>query len=519
MKWEKMICILFTIIVLQNVLWAQKIIQGTVRNKETQEPLANTNIQILGTYRGTISNAEGEYILTVEQLPATILFTYIGYKSEKIVIKKDSPPEHNINLQPIAIKMKPIVFTGEDPAVSIMREVIDRKKKWRKKLQTYIADSYSRVVAENDTSIACILESTSKVYWHKQKGSREVIESKNSTINIPSTWNFAAASYQSNFYDDNIEIQGAEFIGPTHPKALKYYTFHLENEKVINEKTIFDISVTPKTRLHPAFVGHIQVLDKEFAMIEIDLEPSDAFKLPFPIKEFDLSCEQQFSNYGKNFWLPVDVRIEGKIKIGMVGFEMPVIKYKQIARMADYSINCSLPDSLFEKEKASIMDSPQIRGDSLVIADIDKIPLTDVEKNAYSTIDSTMTLDKAFKPSGFLAKYATVSVVSEHDTTEISGKEKSSPGISPKIKPQFRFNRVDGLHLGLAFNQPITKFLGIHFQGAYKTALKKWGVQTGLNYNFAKNFLFTLSYKDDTFPQNESNTYPLLINSLNTLLG
>ena len=40
---------------------------------------------------------------------------------------------------------------------------------------------------------------------------------------------------------------------------------------------------------------------------------------PPPIQEFGLWYRQQFSNFGGDFWLPVDVRIQGNIKFWFSG--------------------------------------------------------------------------------------------------------------------------------------------------------------------------------------------------------
>ena len=119
---------------------AQKIIHGYIRDKNSGEPLPEANIQILGTFAGTISNDDGKYLLKLKNLPATILVSYIGYKSQKLTITEDSSAEQNILLVPTVIKFRPIVVTSEDPAVRIMREVIKRKKEWQSKLKTYKAE-------------------------------------------------------------------------------------------------------------------------------------------------------------------------------------------------------------------------------------------------------------------------------------------------------------------------------------------------------------------------------------------
>jgi len=517
MKMYKVIGFLIIMVLMQNEIWAQTIIQGTIRNKDTKKVLPNANIQVLDTFRGTISNDDGKFILELKELPVIVEFRYIGFKSKQISITKNSPVMYDINLQPVPIQLKTIVVTGENPAAIIMKEVIKRKREWRKKLKTYMAEGYSRFVLENDTGIVSISESTSKVFWDKKRGTREIINAKRSTSNLSFQQSFAAASYQPNFYDDDIQLQGAKFIGPTHPEALKYYTFTLEKEMVLNNQTIFDIALIPKTKFHPAFIGHIKVLERDYVMIEVDLKPSNAFILPAPIKDWDLSCKQQFSNFGQEFWLPVDVHFKGYVKVSIVGLELPKIHYKQISRITDYSINCSLPDSLYGDESSVIKEATNIQKDTLLASTYHVIPLTDEEEYAYSELDSTMTLDKAFKPRGFLADMATIAIVAGDDTTALKG-EKSSMHILKHIEPQFRFNRVDGFHLGLKYKQRIFKILKGNVYTAYKTGLKDWAYGTELSYIY-KNFSMNLTYNEDTFVQNKSEHYPLWINSLNTLAG
>lgn len=53
---------------------AQQLITGKVVDAETLEPLAAAHIIIKGTYKGTIANADGEFTLRVDSLPATIMF-------------------------------------------------------------------------------------------------------------------------------------------------------------------------------------------------------------------------------------------------------------------------------------------------------------------------------------------------------------------------------------------------------------------------------------------------------------
>src|SRR6056297_1227442 len=256
---------------------AQKTISGTVYDAENGETLPSANISIEGTYRGTISNRSGAYTLSIPDslLPATVTVRYIGFESEQRVIDASSSNRQDFRLQPSVTEMEAITVTDEDPAIRIMREVIERKQQWRKKLETYKAEAYTRQTLSNDTSIVMITESVSTAFWDKEKGHREVLKSRKQTANMQATDNFAGVSYLPNFYDDNVEIAGFDVVGVTHPEALKFYDFKLLERTTLDEQTVYKIQVTPGRKLQPLFRGTIYVLDGAYALLEVSLKPND----------------------------------------------------------------------------------------------------------------------------------------------------------------------------------------------------------------------------------------------------
>src|SRR5690625_5552282 len=97
------------------------------------------------------------------------------------------------------------------------------------------------------------------------------------------------------------------------------------------------------------------------------------------------------------------MRIEGLLKLGMVGLDVPEIHFSQISRITGYQVNVELPDTLFQSGEGFV----QIEGDSLDPNAEEQfgemgIPLTPTEEKAYQTINRTDTLKGAFKPKGFL---------------------------------------------------------------------------------------------------------------------
>lgn len=452
---------------------------GTVIDASTKETLPAANISIEGTYSGTITNSDGQFVLPVKQFPITLVIRYIGYETQRITVNENPREPLEIRLKAIAYELENVEVTGEDPAVYIMRQVIEKKKQWRKLLKTYKAEAYTRQRLENDTGIVSINESISMAYWHFENGAKEVIKSKRQTNNMSAANNFAGASYVPNFYDDDITISGFKMMGVTHPKAIETYAFKLEGYRMLDEKVVFDISVKPKSKLESAFKGKIAILDEDYALLEVDLVPSESMLFPPPIKEFNLYYKQQFNNFGGDFWLPVDVRIQGTISIAMMGLQIPKINFHQISKLSEYDVNIPLPDSLYGYRRLFIVDSLSVAqsSDSLFALRADVIPLSGKESSAYKQIDSTMTLEKAFKPTGFLAKML------EDDE---DNPESSNSGFGGKlfnyVTPEIWYNRAEGAHVGGDVHYSTNGFkAGI--RGGYKTEVQGWGYGSYLSYS------------------------------------
>jgi hypothetical protein len=494
---------------------AVKTIRGSIGDARTNEALAAANIQIEGTFQGTISNEDGNFIIHLDTVPATLLITYIGYQSHRIPINEETPENITIQLQPTILEMDAIVVIAEDPAMAIMRKVIKYKQEWQKQLSTYSANAYSRLIFENDSGIVSIAESLSDTFWDREKGSREVIKSKRQTSNLSETQNMAVASFIPNFYDDDIDIIGFKVIGPTHPEALDYYEFKLLKERQFDDKKVFDIRVIPNSKLQPTFEGTVAVLDEDFALLNVELKPGPAIRFPIPIQELNLFYRQQFRNFANSYWLPVDYRVGGDIKIGFTGLQFPRIKYKRVTALSNYHINIPLPDSLYQEEKILSVDSLSLQQDTLFAAAKVLIPLTVAEENAYHSLDSTMTLKKAFKPTGILADMINITTGdAEDDTTD-------KKNVFSYLLPELWFNRVDALHAGMTFMIDISKNANFSIGSAYKTGLKKWSYHTGLDYFFGskKQWQGSINYQVGTDTRYHSEIYSMTVAGLSPLLG
>lgn len=517
------VCLLLTLyLLIASTSWAQKTIEGTVRDAQTGETLPSANIVLMNEYRGTITNSNGAYLLSIPDslLPVTLQVRYIGFQSVQREIDRNSARRQDFELAPSVSELGEIVVTDEDPGRRIMRLVIERKKEWRAKLETYQADAYSRQNLSNDTSLVMITESASEIFWDKERGHREVLKWRRQTANIDADQNFAGVSYLPNFYDDNVEIAGFDVVGVTHPDAFSYYDFELIEQLQMDGQAVYRIEVIPERDLQPLFRGEVFVLDEAYALLQVQLEPNSVVRFPPPVQNFDLSYSQQFSNYGGDFWLPVDARINGTIKIGMIGLQFPRLQLRQLANVSNYRVNVPLPDSLYEQDDLFSVDTTSIRQDSIGrVLSVEPVPLSEEEQQAYEDIDSTQTLEEILKPTGFLARFVEFT---EDENADTSSTSVSASGIPGQFTPRIRYNRVDELFAGLKYSIDPFEGFDMSINGGYSTGYDDWSYGGGTTYDWSirgMEYEIGLSYQAETAPRYHSQIISPGLSTVSNLLG
>jgi hypothetical protein len=504
-------------------VYTQNTLSGVVKDIESNLPLAQTNIYIEGTYIGTISNDQGLYTLEIAEIPATVVITYIGYKTKKIVIDKYGENRFDITLTPVLLQGEPITVSGnvEDPAIAIMKKVIKRKLDWRTRFESYRAKAYTRTLAANDTSLLSISESISIIRWQKEIGSFEEFLSKTSSKQMSYLTEMNVGSKNIvNLYEDDIDIFNHRFIGPTNPHAFNYYHFELTGERLRDRTRVLDIQVTPKTRLQPLFEGSITILDDEFVMISADLTTHRHIYFSEMISFFKGNYKQQFSNFGKEFWLLIDSRSDERAIVDMGLLSFPQVTFKKISRISYYEINVDVSDDMARVD--SINQTEQdIYANMDAYKKFEKVPLTANEIKIIDDPDTNLTLLKAFRPSGVLAPY----LLSKEDELETSLRSNSNyTPLTSNTHYGFQgwLNRVEGLNLGVSYQQTFRSQFQIDIAAGYQTARNRTYYQPQMNYLINKKdsqkYLF-IGYYDKIETTNGSDLYSQLALSLLPLFG
>jgi len=501
---------------------AQLTVSGTVSDALTGESLPGASLHIEGTYTGSITNSLGHFSLQVPGESSVLIVRYIGYISKRVAVSEAPTQDLLIELDRTTISLPEITITGEDPAIGIMRRVIEEKQNWRTKLDTYAVNAYNRFRMENDTGIVSIWESSTRAFWDRERGVREVSLWQQRTENSDFDDLMPAALFVLNLYDDDLEVAGHTLMGVTHPDALSNYRFKLESIVARDEAEVYIIDVAPKNRLQAGFVGKISVLDGEYALLSADLKPGASFLFPPPVQEMTVHYRQQFSSFGGSVWLPIDLQSEMDIKLGVAGIlEFPVFRIRQLSQLSDFEINIALPDSLYDSDDIVVVDSSitflEVRPPELV-----GVPLTSEEELAYASIDSTFTMEKAFEPTGVLSRFVKAEANSGQGSSNggssgsgVLGRRMSKLHLN--LAPDLWYNRVEGLRTGVrAEMTPKSKltFLGmLGYESARKATSYAGGIRLGSRNNL------TFRFADETVTRYQSPVKNRFLNSADVMLG
>jgi hypothetical protein len=409
---------------------AMRTLTGTVRDAITGEPLAAANVRVIGTSRGTITNAVGEYSISLVAGEYRFLFTMLGYAPDTVSLRLDADLRHDERMRPSDIVLPEILVTSEDPAMGIIRRAIANKQRWIDRLRSYEMQAFTRQTIYRDTAVAAINESYTKGYWQRGDTLREIVTQRRQTANVQPEFNFASVGRILNFAEDKISFVGYTFVGPTALDALDYYDYKLLRTRSAGENDVYEIRMIPRTLAVPLFEGTVNIAGGSYALVGVDVQPNAAFQIPFT-KQVYLRYRQEFGLYESSYWMPADIRIKAGFTVSVVGFSMPRIALTQTSVISDYWINTAIPDSIFRKPRL-VIDSSATQLDSSYWAANIVLPLDSLEQQAYHTLDSTQSLDVQFRPGG--------AVMTIGGGTGAAGALISYADVS--------FNRVEGFHAG-----------------------------------------------------------------------
>jgi len=382
-------------------------------------------VYIEGTTIGTTTNSEGNYHLDLKDGFYTIVFRYVGFKTEAKGVTVTGKTQLAVILKRVVFQLGEAQIDGnEDPAYRIMRLARSRRKFYQNQVREFSCKVYVKGVNqvknlpkrilgrsldisgldETRSGIVYLSESLSEFHFKATDKTKErVIASKVSGNSQGFTWN-NATSIDFNFYDRTYDLEGLsdrDLISPLSPSANLYYRyiyrgFYVEDSIIVNK-----IELQPKVTGVPLFEGHIFIQENTwrihgadiFMTKEAGIDFVDTVRMKvdfFPITD-DLWMK---SNLSFDFAFNVKLfKVSGWGSFSSVFSDYSIRSYVRDTTLIDRYAKVEEPgdeaDEKMEKQLAS-SETAAVGGDATKFDfnDWDRGPILKVESEANEKDDS-----------------------------------------------------------------------------------------------------------------------------------
>lgn len=386
-------------------------IKGKITDK-AGNVLTAVNVYIENTYTGTSSNEAGFYELNIRSAGKyTVVFQYLGYKTQKKEINADKLPyKLDIVLEDENISMTEVVISSqENPANAIIRNAIASKKENAKMTDKFTADFYSRgifrvkdapkkilgqkvdeegILDSTGTGIVYLSETVSKITFQKPDKLKEnIIASKISGNDNGFSYN-TAMNTNYNFYENYIDFN-IKMISPIADNAFNYYKYKIEGTFLDdNNNTINKIKVIPRRDSEPVFEGYIYIVEDTWSIYAIDLD-TKGYRMQVPILEA-MNLTQNFSyNSNSKIWSKNLQTLDFKAGLFGIGFTG-----KFTHAFSNYEFKEAFEKKTFTREVVAI-DKEANKKDDTFWNSFRPVPLTEEESKDYIKKDSIQTMKKS----------------------------------------------------------------------------------------------------------------------------
>jgi hypothetical protein len=488
-----------------NFARAQKtIVAGKVKDAATGDPIPFANVVFKGTTIGTTTSFDGLYSLETNTAADTLIASYIGYITQKIVIKPGQAQTINIQLTEDVVELSEVVFyAGENPAFEILRNVVANKAiNDKRQLDAYQYESYTKIEVDIDNmsdnfrnkkivkKIVSVLDSIqviagengqpilpiffseaiSNYYVKNNPFMRHEYMIKTNVTGLgltdgTFTSQIVGSTFQEyNFYRNHLTILEKEFASPIGMGWKGIYHYDLVDSVYIGEDFTYRIDFFPKRKHDLAFSGTMWITKAEYAVKQIDASVSKSANLNFVEK---LRVQQELVKTAANAWIPAKTRV--LVDIAEPAEDMAGVLAKFYTSNTKIVINQPKEDAFYRLPLE--MDEGVRMSDELYWEANRHEKLSRAEVNVYNMVD-TLKRIPVVKTYSDLAKLA------------YSGFYKIGKfDIGPY--PLFlSFNDVEGLRLGLggetnfAFSQ---RWILKGYAG-YGVKDERWKYSVGVDY-------------------------------------
>ncbi len=329
-------------------------IRGNIKD-DLGNPLAYATIYVKQTGSGSTTNADGNYEIVLAPGRYDLVFQYVGYETQVLVVNVNSDFEVvNVILKSQTTVLQTVIIKGgkEDPAYTIMRKAIAKANYHTQQLDSYSGRVYIKGVGKLKDypwlakkalekegikkNSVFVTESVSEIKYTRPNKIEEKV------ISIRSDGKDNNTSPNQYIFGSFYEPEIAETISPLSPRAFSYYRFEYQGTFKDREYEVSRIKVTPRSKGDNVVEGMLYLVEDWWSIHSFDFHTTK-LGIGIQLKSVCAPIEEKV-------WLPVthQFKIDGKF----FGFDF---EYNYFATTSDYKITLN-PEVYVEVEKMEVID-------------------------------------------------------------------------------------------------------------------------------------------------------------------
>lgn len=410
-------------------------VRGQITDAGTGETLPYVSIFVPGTTIGTSADVDGKYVLTLNADKTVIRFTYIGYGTIEKTITPGISQVINLKMSVDASLLKEVTVKGkaryrnrENPAVQLIRQVIDHKEENQMASNDYVEyeqyekislalsnlserfkerrifRNYQFLFTDQDSSAAVggktllpayMQEKLSQVYFRKKPYTRKqwVKAERKAEFDSKFIDNEGLSKYFNRLYEDiniynnTVSIATNLFLSPIATNSPTFYKFFIRDTIKTQNPWLIELNFVPRNKTDMLFEGKLYItLDGRFAVQNAYLTINKEINLNFMR---DLEARLEFEKSSDGRYHPVKTTLGMEFALGEKGGG---IYGQRVVNFKNYAINQSQPDSVYKGPAVEIAAQALEKRGEDYWGTVRHIPLEKLEKNIYRNADTLQTI-------------------------------------------------------------------------------------------------------------------------------
>lgn len=485
-------------------------VYGKITDASNKEALPYVNVRFPGSIKATMSDPKGEYRIRTTERVDSISFSFIGFRTRTIRIKRGVTQELNIEMGSDELKLVEITVKAgkkkkrvvDTVANYVFYQVLKHKDENRaNSFDSYKYENYERfqisllnpsakfqnfalfrpfgfAFANKDTTETgsmyipgVIKETLTDIYYRRNPPKQKlyVKGEKMTGVDNPSVYRLIDMEFRENDPYDNLYYFARTFFpAPFAPVAIGLYHFYLTDTAKLDGRISYKLHFVGKTKEDLALKGYAWIDSATWAIRYIQYRPNERANLNF-VNEYDAKVDYTLVD-GKH-WMKTrdDVSSVGSLFKKRNKLALYITK---LVEKRNFELNVNFPDTLFSgPEERILLDSARLRSkafwDSVRFS-----PLRPSQKRVFE-ISDTIKKVPAFKLYQWLGVFFTSAFA---DAGPISIGRVLNFGSRNNVegwRVRFGFETNSRFRRGTPLNQFLRTFYFTHYV-AYGFSDKDW---------------------------------------------